>query len=115
MLLFQAGTFILPFKAWKFMEGGLIKAFGADGRAAILLREDLKYNDGIVMEAVVEKFVKFFKSILHHNTWYFAKFVACEISNVAILFLNFWATDKFLKGKFRYYGWNVYNYLQLSK
>jgi len=25
MLLFQAGTFILPFNAWKHMEGGLIK------------------------------------------------------------------------------------------
>jgi hypothetical protein len=25
MLLFQAGTFMLPFNAWKHMEGGLIK------------------------------------------------------------------------------------------
>ena len=32
MLLFQAGSFILPFKAWEAMEGGLIKTFGTDGQ-----------------------------------------------------------------------------------
>jgi hypothetical protein len=39
------------------------QAFGTDGRAAIMLKEDMKYDDGIVMEAVVEKFVKYFKSV----------------------------------------------------
>ena len=31
-----------------------------------------------MMEDVVEKFVKYFKSILHHNNWYFAYFVGCK-------------------------------------
>ena len=31
------------------------------------------------MEEVVEKFVKYFKSILHHNSWYFGYFVACKL------------------------------------
>jgi len=30
------------------------------------------------MEAVVEKFVKYFKSIYHHNSWYFAYFILCK-------------------------------------
>jgi hypothetical protein len=84
-------------------------------RSAILLKEESNYDDGVVLEAVVEKYVKYFKSILHHNNWYFAKFVCCEISNVAILFLNFWATDKFLRGKFKYYGWQVVEFLQKTK
>ena len=115
MLLFQAGTFVLPHKAWKVMEGGLIKSFGDDGRSPIMLREDLKYDDGVVLEAVVEKFVKYFKSVLHHNNWYFAKYVCCEMTNVALLFLNFWATDKFLLGKFYYYGYDAFQYLQLTR
>ena len=36
MLLFQAGSFILPFKAWEAMEGGLIKTFGTDGQVRAL-------------------------------------------------------------------------------
>jgi hypothetical protein len=32
MLLFQAGTFLFPYKVWKAMEGGLIAAFGDDAR-----------------------------------------------------------------------------------
>ena len=46
----------------------------------ILLRKRTGYEDssGIMMEDVVEKFVKYFKSILHHNNWYFAYFVSCK-------------------------------------
>jgi len=32
MLLFQAGTFLIPYKVWKAIEGGLIDAFGDDAR-----------------------------------------------------------------------------------
>ena len=101
MLLFQAGTFLFPYKIWKAIEGGLIAAFGDDARSAIMLKEDNQYDDGIVLEAVVEKYVKYFKSILHHNSMYFFKFVCCEMGNIVMLFANFWAIDKFLKGRFR--------------
>jgi hypothetical protein len=101
MLLFQAGTFLFPYKVWKAIEGGLIAAFGDDARSAIMLKEDNQYDDGIVLEAVVEKYVKYFKSILHHNSWYFFKFVCCEMGNIVMLFSNFWAIDRFLKGRFR--------------
>ena len=46
----------------------------------VMISEEQKYDDGVVMEAVVEKFVKYFKSILHHNAWYFAYFVFCKFS-----------------------------------
>ena len=35
VLLIQAGTFILPHKIWKFLEGGLISSFGKDARAGL--------------------------------------------------------------------------------
>ena len=110
-----SGTFMAPFKVWKALEGGLIGAFGDDARSAIMIKEEVNLDEGIVLEAVVEKYVKYFKSILHHNSWYFYKFICCEMANAVVLFLNFWAIDKFLQGKFRYYGWNVLAYSQMSR
>ena len=55
-----------------------MQQFGRDGANKLLLRSELKYEDGVVMEAVVEKFVKYFKSIHHHNSWYFAYYMACQ-------------------------------------
>ena len=53
-------------------------SFGTDGKSPVMMSEDAMYDDGVVMEAVVEKFVKYFKSIFHHNSWYFAAFVFCK-------------------------------------
>ena len=44
----------------------------------VMISVESRYDDGVVMEAVVEKFVKYFKSIFHHNTWYFVYFVTCR-------------------------------------
>ena len=44
-----------------------------------MMSEDAMYDDGVVMEAVVEKFVKYFKSIFHHNNWYFASYIFCKL------------------------------------
>ena len=43
-----------------------------------MISVEARYDDGVVTEAVVEKFVKYFKSILHHNSWYFSYFVSCR-------------------------------------
>ena len=51
-----------------------------------MLPDDAKYDeDGVVMEAVVEKYVMYFKSILHHNNRYFATFFICEMANVFLV------------------------------
>ena len=114
VLLIQAGLFIFPYKLWKILEGGLMESFGTDGKSAIMLSEEAKYDDGVIMEAVVEKFVKYYRSTFHHNQMYFAQFVACEFMNLVILFANFWGTDKFLNGNFKYYGWNAIKYATLT-
>ena len=53
-------------------------------------------------EAVIEKFVKYYKAIFHHNSWYFANFVMCELLNFILLFAQFQMTDNFLSKKFRW-------------
>ena len=51
------------------ISGGLLEAFGKDAKSAVILNNSTKLegDDGVVMEAVVEKFCRYFKSILHHN------------------------------------------------
>jgi hypothetical protein len=71
-------VFYLPYKIWHSLEGGLIASFGTDAKTPVMIAAEAKYDDGVVMEAVVEKFVKYFKSILHHNSWYFLYFVCCK-------------------------------------
>jgi hypothetical protein len=45
VLLIQAGSFILPHRVWKFMEGGLISSFGSDAKAAVMLPDDSKFDE----------------------------------------------------------------------
>lgn len=117
MMLMQAGMFYMPYKIWKHLEGGLIESFGKDARAHVMLTQDTTYEgaEGAVMEKVATKFVKYFRSILHHNQFYFVKFIICEALNVTILYLNFFMTDAFLQGRFWYYGLDVLRYYQLSR
>ena len=108
-------------------------SFGSDGKSPVMIAEDMKYDDGVVMEAVVEKFVKYFKSIIHHNAWYFGYFVFCKWASVHLLIyiliyiihylllknilgetlnfvslvFQFYLVDVFLNNKFRWFGWEV--------
>jgi hypothetical protein len=107
---FQAAIFYLPFKLWTVLEANLVASFGTDGKSPVMLSEDAKYDDGVVQEAVIEKFVKYYKAIFHHNSWYFANFVMCELLNFVLLFAQFQMTDNFLSKKFRWYGWEAFEY-----
>jgi len=110
MMVLQAALFYLPYKVWFFLEGGLIGNFGRDGKAPVMISVESRYDDGVVMEAVVEKFVKYFKSILHHNTWYFVYFVTCELTNFLLLGVQIYFTDLFLDKKFAWYGYDTVAY-----
>ena len=78
LLLFKAALFYLPFRIWTALEGGLMRQFGTDGSTKVMLSSEVKYEEGVVREVVVEKFVQYFKSIHHHNSWYFAYYSACQ-------------------------------------
>jgi len=45
------------------------------------------------------------------NITYYTKFQACQLLNIVMLILNFWATDQFLTGGFITYGSDVVNFL----
>ena len=81
----------------------------------ILLQNKNDNGDGYAMEPLVEKYVKFFRSILHRNNYYFAKFVCCEGLNLVMLYANFYLTDVFINGNFWYYGYEVYQFSKLPR
>jgi len=115
VMAIQAAIFYFPHKIWSLAEGGLLESFGTEAKQKILLRKRKGYDDdGTMMEDVVEKFVKYFKSILHHNNWYFAYFVGCELLNFFFLWLQLHLTDGFLNHKFAWYGWNVMRFYMNS-
>jgi hypothetical protein len=74
-----------------------------------------RYEDGVIMEVILEKFTKYFRSVLHHNQRYFFHFVCMEIFNIILVFFNFWATDQFLQGRYKYFGWDVIMFYSKSK
>ena len=108
----QAGAFMLPYKIWSALEGGLLADFGVDAKSGILMKDEDDGGNG--QSHLVEKYVKYFKSILHRNNYYFMKYLACEFLNLVILYFNFWMTDVFLNGNFWYYGWEAVQFNSLS-
>ena len=67
------------------------------------------------MEVILEKFTKYFRSVLHHNQRYFLSFCVIEVLNILLVYFNFWLTDWFLQYRFRYYGWQWVVYMMMSK
>ena len=113
-MMIQAGFFMLPYKIWRALEGGLIEEFGPEAKTKVILDEEYG-EEAVVMAPVVDKHVVYFRSIWHRNNWYFTMFVLCELLNCSILFFNFWICDIFLNGKFFYYGYNVVEYMLMTK
>ena len=107
-MLIQAGSFMAPYKIWQFFEGGLMEEFGMEAKSNIMGKDD--GQGSVFMSQVVEKYVQYFRTILHRNTYYFGKYLVCEILNFIVLFLNFYVTDLFLNGRFYYYGFDVIQY-----
>jgi len=114
IMAIHAGVFYAPYYIWSILENGLMASFGTDGKTPIMISEEQKYDDGVVIEAVVERYTKYFKSIFHHNNWYFGYFVFCEFLNFLLLFIQFFLIDSFLNNKFRWFGLEVVEYYSWS-
>ena len=66
------------------------------------------------MEGHLKTHVAFFKKMSKKsgkNIKYYAKFQTCQLLNIVMLILNFWATNKFLTGGFSWYGSEAVKYL----
>ena len=112
VMMVQAGTFMLPKKIWTALEGGLLEEFGTDAKSPVIMSEE--FEEALLMDAIVDKYIKYFRTIWHRNNWYFSMFVLCEILNCGVLFFNFWVTNVFLNGKFYTYGWDVIQYSRMT-
>ena len=114
IMAIHAGVFYAPYYIWSILENGLISSFGTDGKTTVMIAEEQKYDDGVVIEAVVERYTKYFKSIFHHNNWYFGYFIFCEFLNFLLMIVQFWLIDSFLNNKFRWFGLEVVEYYSWS-
>ena len=112
-MMVQAGTFMLPYRIWRFLEGGLLEEFGGEGNTAIILPEEYG-EDSMVMDAAVDKYVKYLRAVWHKNNWYFNMFLMCEMLNCSVLMLNLYVTNVFLNGKFLTYGWDVIMFTRME-
>ena len=75
----QAAVFYMPYKIWSALEGGLIASFGTEAKSKVMVSRDADIDDEcLVLEAMTDRFVKYFKCVFHRNTWYFAYFVCCK-------------------------------------
>ena len=71
--------FYLPYKIWYCLEGGLMASFGTDAKNKIMVSRDSELGDNsLVLEAISDRFVKYFKCVFHRNSWYFINFCACK-------------------------------------
>ena len=101
MLVINALLFKIPHLIWKNCEGGLMKEFfSGKGLRARFLSED-KVNENLVVDLGY-----YMKLRGKHNTYYFM-FQACQLLNIIMLGVNWWATNKFLGGNFTSYGSDI--------
>ena len=56
---------------------------------------------------MVDKFVRYFLYVKGRNNIYFAKFVLCELLNIAVLAFNFYVTNAFFSFEWGRYGFEV--------
>jgi len=112
MLAINAMLFKIPHLLWKSFEGGIMKKFHS-GKG---LKSDLMNDDGD-MEKHLQTHIAYFKKLSKKsgkNITYYAQFQACQLLNIMMLVLNFWATNQFLSGGFSSYGSDVVNFLTTS-
>ena len=65
VFLFQAMLFRLPWKLWRYMEGGKMEEFGLEAKRHIIGPEE--------EETLAHQYATAFHSVLHRNNLYFAQ------------------------------------------
>ena len=94
MLAINAILFKIPHLLWQLFEGGIMKKFHSEKG----LKSDL-IDDDVDVEKHLKTHIAYFKKLSKKsgkNISYYAKFQACQLLNIMMLVLNFWATNQFL-------------------
>lgn len=104
MLVINAILFKIPHTIWKTYEGGIMKSFfGGKGLKSKLLSDD-DTNENLDFD------LYYYNKLKGRSNSYYFIFQLCQLLNIAMLALNWWATDKFLGGNFNSYGTDVIDY-----
>jgi len=109
MLAINALLFKIPSLIWKVFEGGLLKElyYSGEGVKSNLLTEN-------AMSTNLTTHLWYLKKLKGKQMSYYTAFMVCQLLNVAMLFANWWGTDKFLSGNFHTYGSDVISYYQMD-
>ena len=94
--------FKIPHLLWRVCEGGIMKEFhrGKNAKSKLMEDDTMRSNLKIHMHS--------FKKLKgQKNLGYYTRFQICQVLNLLILILNWWATDSFLSGHFHTYGAEV--------
>merc|ERR1719295_774330 len=98
--------FRLPWKLWRYLEGGKIAEFGMEAKRHLVSSE--------AEEGIAHQYATAFYSALHRNNSYYAQYVFCEILNLGVLLTVGALTDSFLGSQFWTYGTRVWDYYQMQ-
>lgn len=102
MLAINGIMFKIPHLLWRVCEGGIMKEFhrGKNARSNLMEDDSMRSNLKIHMNS--------FKKLKgQKNLGYYTRFQICQILNLLMLILNWWATNQFLAGNFHTYGVEV--------
>ena len=102
MLAINGIIFKIPHLLWRACEGGIMKEFhrGKNARSNLMEDDSMRSNLKIHMNS--------FKKLKgQKNLGYYTRFQICQVLNLLMLILNWWATNQFLAGNFHTYGAEV--------
>lgn len=102
MLAINGIMFKIPHLLWRVCEGGIMKEFhrGKNARSKLMEDDSMRSNLKIHMNS--------FKKLKgQKNLGYYTRFQICQVLNLLMLILNWWATNQFLAGNFHTYGLEV--------
>lgn len=104
MLVINAILFKLPHLIWKSYEGGIMNAFfsGKNLKSKLLSEDETNQN--------IDFDMFYYNKLKGQNNTYYFIFQLCQLLNIGMLVLNWWATDAFLGGNFHSYGTDVIDY-----
>lgn len=104
MLVINAILFKLPHLIWKSYEGGIMNAFfsGKNLKSKLLSEDETNQN--------IDFDMFYYNKLKGQNGTYYFIFQLCQLLNIGMLILNWWATDAFLGGNFHSYGTDVIDY-----
>ncbi|XP_023336665.1 innexin inx2 [Eurytemora carolleeae] len=103
-LISMSLLFYLPRILWLSMEGGLMKFFGKGSRFSLVKDHDEEK----------EMLINYFQQhVRNRSDVYFYGFVACEVTNLCVVFAFFFFTHSFLNYRFLGFGLQVLEYYRL--